>query len=90
MDSITAVVLLTLHSVNGSEIYINASEITSMREAREDDRNDKLTALGSRCHVAMTDGKFASVTEECREIREQLQDRLDRAVQRLREMEHDK
>jgi hypothetical protein len=76
-------VLLVLHSVTGAEIDINAAEITSMRESREDDANDKLVVQGVRCVVSMTDGKFASVKEHCSEIHDQIDARLEQAAKRL-------
>lgn len=86
MNLHTTVLLLALHSVNGTEIDINAAEITSMREAREDDSSDKLVTKGVRCVIMLTDGKFASVTETCAAVRDELQARVDQAVRRLRDI----
>jgi hypothetical protein len=79
-----SILLLILHSVVGTEIDINAGEITSMYETREDDNNDKLVTKGTRCIINLTDGKFASVTESCRHVRDQIavrfQDRLNQIM----------
>jgi hypothetical protein len=69
------VLLILLHSVNGTEIYINAGEITTLRETREDDHDGKLVVDGVRCVVGTTDGKFASVREQCSDIRHRLEDK---------------
>jgi hypothetical protein len=77
------VLLIALHAVTGNEIDINAAEITSMYETKEDDANDKLIVQGVRCVINMTDGKFASVREQCSEVRDEVKRRLDRAYRRL-------
>lgn len=89
-----AFILLVLHSVTGAEITISAGEITAMREAREDDADDKLVTKGVRCVVSMTDGKFASVVEACSDVRRQVEqkvrDRLDKIESEPQEGQHER
>jgi len=63
------VVLLVLHTLDGREIDINPQKITSMREAKADDKSGKYFTEGVRCMVNLSDGKFVSVIETCAQIR---------------------
>jgi uncharacterized protein YlzI (FlbEa/FlbD family) len=66
--------LIVLHTLDGREIDINPKQITSMREAREDDEGGKAFTPGVRCMVNTTDGKFVTVTETCEEVRRKLEE----------------
>jgi uncharacterized protein YlzI (FlbEa/FlbD family) len=65
--------LIVLHTLDGREIDINPKQITSMREAKEDDEDGKAFTSGVRCMVNLTDGKFVTVVETCAEVRRKLE-----------------
>jgi uncharacterized protein YlzI (FlbEa/FlbD family) len=49
---VVALHLIVLHGVDGHNVEINPSAVTSMREARD-------------CMVNLADGKFVAVKEDC-------------------------
>jgi hypothetical protein len=63
--------LIELHTPGGSRIYVNPSEITSVRPLREFGGGGHF-APGTRCVVIMTNGNFNGVTEACEEVRDML------------------
>jgi len=65
-------VLLLLHTVDGREIDVNPTQITSMREAHEADDPSRAFTGKVRCMVNTSDGKYVTVIEECAAIREML------------------
>jgi hypothetical protein len=66
-------VLVVLHTLDGREIDINPAQVTSMREARDDNADNKAFTDGVRCMINTTDGKFVTVIEECRAVRRKLE-----------------
>jgi hypothetical protein len=65
------VALLTLVEVHGpahQRIYINPSEITSLREPLAHDH----FAKGTRCLIYLTNRNFIAVTETCEHVRKLL------------------
>jgi hypothetical protein len=71
-----ATIMIVLHAVDGRELDINPSQVTSMREASAPDTPvvDKRFAANVRCMVSLADGKFITVVEECATIRAMLHD----------------
>jgi len=69
-----ALALIVLHTVDGRGIIINPSQITSMREAHDDDDPHRAFTAKVRCMVNMTDGKFVTVIEECETVRKMLEE----------------
>lgn len=70
MNALAAVVLILLHGPDGREIAINPATVTTVRDARADNEPNKQTTTGVACLITMTDGKFASVVEDCATVRE--------------------
>jgi hypothetical protein len=69
-----AVGLIVLHTVDGREIDINPSLVTSMREAQADDADNKAFTGGVRCMVSLADGKFVTVVETCEAVRHKIEE----------------
>lgn len=78
--------LLVLHNIDGREVYVNPSEIISLREAKADIDTNKVFVKGLRCMVNTTDGKFLNVIEECAYIRTM----ISNEIKRLQEFEQQK
>jgi hypothetical protein len=66
-----AIALIELHGPAGQRIFVNPSEVTSIREPHGIDQGH--WAKGTRCLVVMADGKFLTVTEACDEVRQKLE-----------------
>lgn len=69
---LATVVLVTLHGVNGHEIFVNPREVTSMHAAIPGKPNKTFTE-GVRCMISTTDGKFVTVIETCEAVRQLFQ-----------------
>lgn len=63
------VMVVVLHSPDGSEISINPALVTTMREAPPGAKNKNFTEQ-ARCMLNTSDGKFVTVVETCATIRE--------------------
>lgn len=72
MYMLIAAQLIVLHTIDGREISINPAQVTSLHAAKPGEANKQL-ALGVRCLVNLTDGKFVSVAESCETVRRMLQ-----------------
>jgi hypothetical protein len=70
-----ALVLLILHTVDGRDIDVNPAQITSMREAKDDDAPNRAFTGKVNCMIALTDGKFVTVIEECETVRKMVEDK---------------
>lgn len=66
-----AVQLIVLHRVDGQEVVVSSSHVTSLRTPAGP--LDRLAPSGSRCLVGLTDGKFVSVIETCPAVRKLLE-----------------
>lgn len=64
-----AAVLVLLHGPNGHEILINPAAVASMHSAIEGKSNELVTD-DARCIINTNDGKFVSVVETCKTVRE--------------------
>ena len=70
-----AVQLVVLHRVDGGEVDINPSQVTSLHAtAAAVGQRNKLLTHEVRCVVGMTDGKFISVIEPCDVVKKLLED----------------
>jgi hypothetical protein len=69
---VAAVVLLILHGLDGHEIRINPTQVTSLHSAIPD-KSKKMLTDEVGCVVGLTDGKFASVIETCEVVEEMLE-----------------
>jgi hypothetical protein len=58
--------LVLLHGVDGKEIWVNPESVTSMHGPT----GQKLLAEGAHCALNLWDGKFISIRETCKEVRE--------------------
>ena len=74
--------IIVLHGPDGREIDVNPAEITSLREARADDDDDRSFTKGVRCMINLTDGKFVTVAETC----EQTRMTISAEIKRLQEL----
>jgi len=59
-------VMIVLHSAGGMAIDVNTETITHLRNPEPS--NPAFTP-NVKCQVNMTDGKFVTVVESCREVR---------------------
>jgi hypothetical protein len=76
MNTVAALILIVLHSVEGHEITINTEQITSLVPSRETEgAANELFVGGVHCVVGMTNGKYHTVIEDCATIRKQLTNR---------------
>jgi hypothetical protein len=72
-----ATYLIVLHSVDGFEISVNPAQITQLhptRESRPVPMPNQVIAPGIRCVIALTDGKYFSVVEDCAVVRKKLEE----------------
>lgn len=65
--------LLVLHTVDGHEVTIAPSQITTLRAARDDQPNELFTEE-VRCVIGTTDGKLVTVAEKCSVVRQLLEE----------------
>lgn len=63
--------MIELHAADGHSVYVNAREISTLREPAATDLN-RYFVRGTRCIVVTTNGKFVAVAEPCRFIRDML------------------
>lgn len=70
---IAAYFFLLLHLPGGREVSIAVSEIVSMRDG---ERKGELLSPEVGCMINTEDGKFISVTESCRTVRDMIRDEL--------------
>lgn len=67
---LVTVLLIVLHRSDGGEVTINAEQVTSLRSTLG---VTHLTSEG-HCVIGLTDGKFVTVLEPCREVKRQLEE----------------
>jgi len=65
MELITAVSLMILHRVDGGEVAVSPSHVTSMHARAPSSGQNKLVTGEARCIVWLSDGKLLSVLEPC-------------------------
>ena len=71
--ALTAVSLVILHRVDGGEVLVAPSHITSMHSKALGSARDKLTNQDVRCIVWLADGKQLQVLEPCETVRKLLE-----------------
>jgi hypothetical protein len=67
------VALIELHGPGGQRIYVNPTEVTSIRAPRGVDRGH--FARGTRCLIYLTSQNFLTVTDSCETVRALLEQR---------------
>jgi uncharacterized protein YlzI (FlbEa/FlbD family) len=60
--------LVALHGPDGQQVWINAQQITSIRQPLPADVDQHFPAR-TRCVVVMVSGKFVATRESCDEVR---------------------
>jgi len=60
-------VLIVLHTASGVAVEVNTEAITHLRNPEPS--NPSFTIKGVNCMVNLSDGKFVTVQETCREVR---------------------
>jgi hypothetical protein len=65
-----AISLIELHGPNGQRVEVNPAQVSSVRVPRIVDH----FAPGTKCVVFMTDGKFATVTDDCDSVEKKLEE----------------
>lgn len=66
--------MIVLHTVDGREIDVNAAQITHMREAHDDNADDKYFTKGVRCMLNLADSKYVTVAETCEAVRKLIEE----------------
>ena len=66
---LAAVQLILLHQVDGREILVNPTQITSLYAALPSTPN-RLIVPGARCVIGMADAKIHAVIEPCATVRQ--------------------
>ena len=66
---IAAMSLVVLHRVDGGEVAVSPSHITSMHSKALGSARDKLIVGEARCIVWLSDGKLLSVLEPCETVK---------------------
>lgn len=66
-----AVELLELHGPDGQAYYVNAAEVSSLRQPTPTDLGHYFPR-GTRCVVSTTNGKFLASVETCASIRDRM------------------
>ena len=57
---------ILLHGPDGQDYYVNTDQVTSLRSPNAVDARS--FAKGTKCVVVMSNGKFLSAVEPCRDI----------------------
>ena len=65
--------LIILHTVDGREVQINPSYVTSVHGRRDENRH---ITEHANCLIHLADGKFVSVTESCDVVRKMVEEAL--------------
>jgi hypothetical protein len=66
MKHIVVPVMIVLHSATGTTVHLNTETITNLRNPEP---SNPAFTKDVNCMVNMTDGKFVTVVETCKEIR---------------------
>ena len=70
IELITAMYLVILHRVDGGEVLVAPSHVTSMHSKALGSTRDKLTVHEARCIVWLADGKQLMVLEPCERVKQ--------------------
>ena len=62
--------MIILHRVDGGEVAVSPSHITSMHSKALGSARDKLITGEVRCIIWLTDGKLLSVLEPCATVKQ--------------------
>ena len=68
-------VMIILHSGTGTVIDLNTETITNLRNPEP---NNPAFTSNVKCMINMTDGKFVTVMESCKEVRQIMENRKHR------------
>jgi len=71
MIAFVAILLITLHGLDGRVIYVSVNEITSL-QGRIPGKSNAQFVDGVNCLIYLTDGKNVSVVETCGEVYEEI------------------
>jgi hypothetical protein len=76
LDAVAAALaMVLLHRVDGGEVLINPSHVTSLHATAEAvGKQNKLVTGKVRCVMWLADGKFLSVLETCDVVRKKLEE----------------
>ena len=66
-NGIAIPVMIVLHSGTGTAIDVNTETITNLRNPEP---NNSAFTPNVKCQINMTDGKFVTVMETCKEVRQ--------------------
>ena len=76
MNTVVALILIVLHTVEGHEVTINTAQITSLVPSKEaEGKANELFVGGVHCVVGLTNGKYHTVIEDCSTTRAKLEAR---------------
>lgn len=73
---LAVVVLIVLHNVDGDEITINPEHVVALQHTKDENigTSQRLIAPGPKCVIALSNGKFVSVVEECGMVRQAIRE----------------
>ena len=74
MRSIALPVMIVLHTGMGVAVEVNTEAITHLRNPEPNSSNPSFPA-NVKCMVNLSDGKFVTVVESCREVRSIMENR---------------
>jgi hypothetical protein len=69
---LAALILVTLHRLDGGVMLVNPRHITSLHSAARHGQN-KVLHSEAHCAVSMSDGKIVAVLESCIEVKRLLE-----------------
>ena len=64
--------LITLHTLDGRDVYINPAYVESVVEARDEHDPNKHMTAKVHCAIGMAGGKIYTVEESCDSVRQRL------------------
>ena len=73
MGALALIALVVFHTVDGHEVAINPSQVTSVYAAKDYEEN-KLFVNSVRCVIGLTDGKWVTVAENCDVVKRKLEE----------------
>src|SRR5262249_37312395 len=71
--SLLALLFIELHGPTGQTLYVNAAEISMLREPTAQALAAQHWAKGVHCIIVQTNGKFLAVAEDCATVRSKLE-----------------
>lgn len=74
-----AFIMLTLHRVDGAEVYLNANEVTAVAEPTAPNNPRRTINPAARCVVFMSDRRYFAIIETCTKVYNMLQHEIRKA-----------